>query len=746
MQTALPTLTANPINLNISDCISNMQSGSVINQPILPIDNSQPNGIDWMLDYHTAFTYYGLNYTFLPEEFGVARSNPGNPDYIGRYNNVSIVLNSNPGTPWNSEGNVDINTVLRHEVGHLYGLAEYRSLDNHTLMNPFDIALKQSLGQNDINGFRIIFEAPATTLDSGSVILSGNNFLYRINFPVIEAGPDFGEILEGFGFHSYLYKDGVLQSTEPLIPTFVSTDGDGNKLYTNSIDTSTLELGNYSVRTYSAMFWNQAGDVALYETHDRPYSNISFRVVADPSIESPAPGGIYDVRSRDKGAVTDTLAIKVRVPEVLGSYPDINIKIDGVYVNQGDIVFDSEENLWVYYWDLSTTDPTESGKRYNITAEIDGDPTDYDAVGVFLVEAIFHEDFETITNLTAAGWHVYTWHTPFPVVNPGWIVGNKVLENNNGVALSVTIPSATYIGYRMWTPVINLPAVASGTLIKLKYRFYFNKSSSSQYSLLKFCVTNATETVISAWSTLPGVDESWVDMEYDLTAYAGQSIKLQWFNNYLTGPALPTTEYSVDDIILYQTIDTSAPAIDFIAGNSADIDEDMNLNLGFNDNSGISSVTADYSIEGDSNTIVLTPVKGSYNYTGSILARDHMCEGSITFKIKDSVGNETVSAGHSISWGVGGILSAPENVIVSQPTSTTISITWDIVDGATSYKVFSSTDPYGTFTEDTTGTFTESRKWEKTIDGNKYFYYVIATNALKKEEDSFSLKIGHRVK
>jgi hypothetical protein len=455
-------------------------------------------------------------------------------------------------------------------------------------------------------------------------------------------------------------------------------------------------------------------------------------------IDAPAPGGIYNVRSRGKGAVTDTLAIKVRVPEVYSSYPDINIKINGTYINPDDITFDSTENLWIYYWDLSATNPTELGTRYNIVAEIDGDPTSYDATGVYLVEAIFNEDFETITNLTAAGWHVYTWHTPFPVVNPGWAVGNKVLENNNGVALSVTIPSATYIGYRMWTPVISLPTVASGTLIKLKYRFYFNKSnSSSLYSLLKFCVTNSSEAVISAWSTLPGVDESWVDMEYDLTAYAGQSIKLQWFNNYLTGPALPSTEYCVDDIIVYQTIDTSAPAIDFIAGNSADIDADMNLNIGFNDNSGIGSVTADYSIEGDSNTITLTPVKGSYNYTGTISARDHICEGSITFKIKDSVGNETVSAGHSISWGMGSILTAPENVVITQPTSTKISITWNIVDGATSYKVYSSTDPYGTFTEATTGTFTESRKWEKTIDGNKYFYYVVAVNALKKEDSLF---------
>jgi hypothetical protein len=114
----------------------------------------------------------------------------------------------------------------------------------------------------------------------------------------------------------------------------------------------------------------------------------------------------------------------------------------------------------------------------------------------------------------------------------------------------------------------------------------------------------------------------------------------------------------------------------------------------------------------------------------------------ITYKLTDSVGNETVSSGHYIGWALGGgILSAPENVVISALNDSTVSVTWDIVDGATGYKVYSSVDPYGTFSEDSTGTFTSSRVWEKIFDGNKYFYYVIATNPTKfdveaiKEED-----------
>ena len=268
---------------------------------------------------------------------------------------------------------------------------------------------------------------------------------------------------------------------------------------------------------------------------------------------------------------------------------------------------------------------------------------------------------------------------------------------------------------------------------------------------MKFYVCNSNrDTLTTAIQLYPScVDGAWVDIEYDLSAFAGQTVKLMWWHYYAGATACNVCYYCLNDIIVYQIPDIEAPVIDFIAGNSAEPNEDMNLNLQFNDNSDIESVTADYSIEGDNGAITLTPVKGTFNYTGTILAKDHECNGSISFKIVDGVGNETVSGGHAIIWAVGGggVLSAPNNVVITQPTSSTISITWDLVEGATGYKVYSSTDPYGTFTEDTTGTFTESRKWEKTIDGTIYFYYVVATNALKKEEeDNFSLKIGHRVK
>ena len=68
----------------------------------------------------------------------------------------------------------------------------------------------------------------------------------------------------------------------------------------------------------------------------------------------------------------------------------------------------------------------------------------------------------------------------------------------------------------------------------------------------------------------------------------------------------------------------------------------------------------------------------------------------------------------------------PQNVAISI-TGTQIQITWDAVPGATSYKVYSSTDPYSITEEDTTGTLVDTT-WTAPIPDVKKFYYVKAVN------------------
>ena len=71
------------------------------------------------------------------------------------------------------------------------------------------------------------------------------------------------------------------------------------------------------------------------------------------------------------------------------------------------------------------------------------------------------------------------------------------------------------------------------------------------------------------------------------------------------------------------------------------------------------------------------------------------------------------------------ILPAPENIVVSIENDSVI-VSWDESTGATSYKVYSDTNPYGTFsTNEWIGTDTT---WSEAILLDKKFYYISAVN------------------
>lgn len=72
-------------------------------------------------------------------------------------------------------------------------------------------------------------------------------------------------------------------------------------------------------------------------------------------------------------------------------------------------------------------------------------------------------------------------------------------------------------------------------------------------------------------------------------------------------------------------------------------------------------------------------------------------------------------------------LTAPLNVTTSVSTGT-MTVDWDDVPYATSYKIYSSNDPYGTFTEDVSGNFSGS-SWSTSIVNAKKFYKVTALDA-----------------
>ncbi|MCD4819486.1 MAG: PKD domain-containing protein [Candidatus Cloacimonetes bacterium] len=71
-------------------------------------------------------------------------------------------------------------------------------------------------------------------------------------------------------------------------------------------------------------------------------------------------------------------------------------------------------------------------------------------------------------------------------------------------------------------------------------------------------------------------------------------------------------------------------------------------------------------------------------------------------------------------------LDSPQNVTITR-NGDEINITWNPAFGATSYKVYSSNDPYSGFLEDITGTFTDE-SWSAPATVEKKFYYVKAVN------------------
>ncbi|MCD4819634.1 MAG: right-handed parallel beta-helix repeat-containing protein [Candidatus Cloacimonetes bacterium] len=83
------------------------------------------------------------------------------------------------------------------------------------------------------------------------------------------------------------------------------------------------------------------------------------------------------------------------------------------------------------------------------------------------------------------------------------------------------------------------------------------------------------------------------------------------------------------------------------------------------------------------------------------------------------------NAAHEIEYPIANP-DAPQNVTITV-IGTQIQITWNAVTGATSYKVYSSADPYTGFAEDETGTF-DGESWSASASNGKKFYYVKAVN------------------
>ncbi len=238
----------------------------------------------------------------------------------------------------------------------------------------------------------------------------------------------------------------------------------------------------------------------------------------------------------------------------------------------------------------------------------------------------------------------------------------------------------------MFTPQLSLNANG-----ELTFRA---KSITDQYGLERFEVgVSTTDTDPSSFTIIsasPYVEApvSWTEYIYDLSAYEG-------FDIYIGIHCISHDAFSffVDDFSVscdtgptysWLSLDGGESTSDTVLEGSPD-DE---VNVGF-DAAGL--------------------VEGTYEADIVITSNDPD-ESPYYVPVTLNVTNQ---------------LDAPANLVITHDGSI-VTLTWDTVTGATSYTVYSDTDPYGTFTFDEwTGADTT---WNEPLTGDKKFYRVTASN------------------
>ncbi|MCK4979040.1 MAG: hypothetical protein KAS62_01525, partial [Candidatus Delongbacteria bacterium] len=99
-----------------------------------------------------------------------------------------------------------------------------------------------------------------------------------------------------------------------------------------------------------------------------------------------------------------------------------------------------------------------------------------------------------------------------------------------------------------------------------------------------------------------------------------------------------------------------------------------------------------------------------------------------TYYWKVRATNAVGNGEYSITWSFVVLpLGSPMNIITSISGSD-LTIDWDVVTGATGYDVYSSDDPYGTFT---LATSVGTNQYTVAADQAKLFYYIVATSSSK---------------
>lgn len=172
---------------------------------------------------------------------------------------------------------------------------------------------------------------------------------------------------------------------------------------------------------------------------------------------------------------------------------------------------------------------------------------------------LFFEDFETVTNLTGAGWTMYNdTNIPFGTYQAdfgtnAWITANWNGEGTNKSASTVSWFTVLNAADRwLITPAITIPSNIETATLSFKARSHDNMPFSDGFSLKISETTTAKSAFTTELLSVPNAPNQPISSlsptNVDLSAYKGKTIYLSWINTFTNGNLL-----SIDDILVFAT-------------------------------------------------------------------------------------------------------------------------------------------------------------------------------------------------
>ena len=130
----------------------------------------------------------------------------------------------------------------------------------------------------------------------------------------------------------------------------------------------------------------------------------------------------------------------------------------------------------------------------------------------------------------------------------------------------------------------------------------------------------------------------------------------------------------------------------------------------------------------DSLAVAPLTIQLNDNDSSLIIGLDLPWDDEYFFGVIDDIRiyNRALSEDEILSIYTLGSLESPINLTISEMNDYII-LNWDVVSGATSYKIYSSENPYSGFELDESGEF-NGTSWTAPLSESKIFYYVTATN------------------